>query len=358
MTARGALQLREGVLVLVEHTSGALGCGEAMPLPGFGTETLEHCTKALEDLARAVLAIETRDLGSLADRILDVAPTAPAARCAIEVALLDLAAHRQDVTLSELLCQTFGTATRPREQVEVNALITEDTPEAAALAAQRASEAGFATLKLKIGAASLERDIERVTAVRSAVPAETALRLDANAAWRESEALFALARLAPQDIEFVEQPVAAGDPASLARVRAASPVPIAADEAVTGVEAARNLIDARAADVLVLKPPTLGGPTATLDIAARAAKAGLGVVVTSFIDSSVGIAAALHCASALPQSLACGLATADLMEVDLAEGVPVRNGSMTVPSTPGLGISPHAADIAACAKGPSVEIAP
>ena len=357
-TARGVLISREGVLVLLEDESGAFGCGEAMPLPTFGTETFEQCTESLERLAHAAVSIEAGDLPSLGDRILDIAPAAPAARCAIEVALLDLTARGRNVGLCELLCETVGSSPRPREAVEVNALIIGDAPDSAASEAQRASEAGFTTLKLKVGAGTLERDLERISAVRSAIPMRTRLRLDANAAWKEDEALLALTRLAPYAIEFVEQPVAPGDVASQARVRAASPIPIAADEAVTGIAAASEIIRARAADVLVLKPATLGGPTATLHVAALAANAGLDVVVTSFIDSSIGVAAALHCASAMPRSLACGLATARLLEKDLATRIPIRDGRICLPSKPGLGIEPRTSDIAACATHPPLEIAP
>ena len=357
VTARETLRLREGVLVQLEDTTGAVGYGEAMPLPNFGTETLKRCAEALERLAGEFVSTEVGDLASLGDRIFGITPDAPAARCAIEVALLDLTARRRDATLCELLCETFSSAPRPRERVEVNALIAEDIPDIAARAAQRAAKAGFATFKLKVGAGPIERDVERVAAVRSAIPDGAALRLDANAAWKESEAVLALERLAPFAIEFVEQPVPHRDIASLARVRAASPIPIAADEAVTGIAAAGEIIAAGAADVLVLKPPTLGGPTATLRIAARAAQAGLETVVTSFIDSSVGVAAALHCASALPRSLACGLATASLFEADLAPCMPLRDGVMSPPGPSGLGIAPCTTDIAACATSPSLEIA-
>jgi len=195
-----------------------------------------------------------------------------------------------------------------------------------------------------------------VAAVREAVPAETAIRLDANGAFGEAEALRALERLAPHGIDFVEQPVAAAEVACLARVRAASPIRVAADEAVTGIAGARALIDARAADVLVLKPPTLGGPAATLAVAALATGTGLEVVVTSLIDSSLGIAAALHCAAALPRSLACGLATAHLLERDLAAGIPVRGGSMALPERAGLGVAPDASAAETCATGPTREI--
>ena len=163
-TARETLRHREGVLVQLEDASGAVGCGEAMPLPGFGTETLERCFEALEFLTRSVVSSEVGDLASFADRIFDLTPDAPAARCAIEVAVLDLTARRRDVTLSALLCETFGSARRPRERVELNALIALESPDAAASAAQRACAAGFGTLKLKIGAGPLERDVERVAA--------------------------------------------------------------------------------------------------------------------------------------------------------------------------------------------------
>ena len=101
------------------------------------------------------------------------------------------------------------------------------------------------------------------------------------------------------------------------------------------------LLDAAAADVLVLKPAAVGGLRPAWRIAEHARRANVTVVVTSFLDSSLGIAAALQLASALPDSpLASGLATAELLANDLAPPLAIRDGAMILPDAPGLGVSP------------------
>ena len=358
-TAQGSLLDREGVLVELETASGASGFGEAMPLPGFGTETLAQCRAAMERMAQALVGRCAEELETARGPLFALAADAPAARCGIDTALHDLAARERDLGMSELLCLLCEAAARvPRKGVAVNALLPESTPEAAAAAAERACSAGFQTLKLKIGAAPFDRDAERVAAVRSAVAPDVRLRLDANGAWKAAQALEALERLAPYAVEFVEQPLAPREDGELARLRTASPIPIAVDESVSGEAVALKLIAAQAADVLVLKPPTLGELSATLRVAARADEAGLDVVIPSFLDSAIGIAAALHTACALRRTLACGLATAELLQRDLIHSPPTLGGVMQRPREPGLGLIPESSNVRVSACGPTLEIGP
>jgi o-succinylbenzoate synthase len=241
----------------------------------------------------------------------------------------------------------------------VSALVRGDDPKAAAANARRAVARGFRTLKLKLLADEIALDEERVAAVRESAGAETKLRLDANGAWKETTALEVARRLARFDIELLEQPVAPADVAALGRVRALSPIPIAADEAVCDEDAAARLIDAGAADLFVVKPAALGGLRAAGHIAQRARRAGVGIVVTSFLDSSLGIATALHFAASLPDSsFAAGLATAELLKDDLAPPFAVGAGAIALPHACGLGIAPAASALRRCATGAPREFHP
>jgi L-alanine-DL-glutamate epimerase-like enolase superfamily enzyme len=264
------------------------------------------------------------------------APTGATALAAgIETALLDAVARRAGVPLARWL--DSGAADR----VPVNALVSARQPDRAAAEAAAAVAHGFATVKLKVGTArSTAAEVERVAAVRSALGPGPRLRLDANGAWGEEEAVALLRRLERFDLELVEQPVAADDLAALARVRRSVGVAVAADEAVTGVDAARRVVAAGAADVLVVKPMVVGGLGPAREVAAVARAAGLGVVVTTTVDAGVGTAAALHLAASLGESrMAHGLATAGLLESDLlVEEIGVCGGVMAVPGGEGLGV--------------------
>jgi o-succinylbenzoate synthase len=233
----------------------------------------------------------------------------------------------------------------PATSVAVNATIGFGGPDAMAAAAAAAVARGFETLKLKAGPEIDTADlVRRVAAVRQAAGSDVRLRIDVNGAWDAATAVERLNALAPFEPEFVEQPVASGDASVLAAVRGASPVPIALDESVRSVAAARELLAAGAADVLVVKPSRVGGPMEAWEIAAMAADAGVPVVVSTLFETGIGLAAASVIAATLPRvrhrphELAHGLATADLLESDLFADTPeISGGRLAVPAGSGWG---------------------
>jgi o-succinylbenzoate synthase len=354
-TAHGAVAQRKGALLELEGEHGARGFGEALPLPGFGLETPAEATRALEALARELLGRHVESPGAWLDAGERAAPAAPCARAALDVAVHDLVARTQGVSLAHWLASQAGG--KPRARVPVSALVAAKQPEGAAAEARQRLSQGFRTLKLKLGASEFERDLTRVAAVREAVGAEVALRLDANGAWKEADTPPRLRQLARFDIEFLEQPVAAAELEAMARLRAAAPFPIAADEAVQSEAHAQALLAARAADLLVLKPAAVGGLRSAGRIAARARHAGIPLVVTSFLDSGLGRTAALHLAASLPGApRAAGLATGELLAEDLAASPPVAEGALALPQGPGLGVAPQAEWLERCATAARLEL--
>jgi len=177
-------------------------------------------------------------------------------------------------------------------------------------AARLAVASGCRTIKVKVGDA--EGD-DRVAAVRAAVGPGVRLRLDANGSWDLDAATTALSRLCRSDIELVEDPVATME--ELALLRRRSPVPVAAEMAVRTLDDARRLRRLEAADAVVLKPQRLGGMAATLSAAEAA---GVPAIVSSALETSVGLGAVLAVAAALPAVLfAHGVGTALLLETDV-----------------------------------------
>ncbi len=156
-------------------------------------------------------------------------------------------------------------------------------------------------------------DLDVVARVRNTVGPGVAIRVDANGAWDVDAALALLAPLARLGVELVEQPVASLE--DLARVRRRSPIPIAADESVRGLDDARRLRELDAADAIVLKVQPLGGVRAALRVAEEAA---VPAIPTSMMETSVGLAAGLALACALPDlAFACGLGTAGHLAADV-----------------------------------------
>jgi o-succinylbenzoate synthase len=349
-SARGIVAARECTLLRLETDVGLVGCGEASPYPGFGNETPASARAALE---RAVRDSIGQDVDvALAGRASD----SLAARAALETALLELQSKAQGVSLCERL--SAGSAHSVRK-IQCNVLVAGEDPVEVARQAASAKARGFETFKLKVGALALERDRLRAAALRDVVGPDAKIRLDANQAYDESEAADAIAAFAPFAIEYLEQPVAASDIDAMAALRRKSPIPLAADEAAIGLEDVRRVIVREAADVIIIKPGAAGGPRAALGIAQEARHAGLDLVVTSIIDSAVGVATALHVAAAIANEgalRACGLATAGLFEFDVASlGAPM-GGSLQVPRGVGLGIEANPSLLAQCQDAPMIEI--
>jgi O-succinylbenzoate synthase len=183
---------------------------------------------------------------------------------------------------------------------------------------------GFSAVKVKVRDAA---GFALVRAVRDAVGPDVGVRVDANGAWDVDTAVTMIARLAGFDLEYVEQPCATLD--DLARVRRRVDVPIAADECIRSLDDARELRARDAADVIVVKQQPLGGVRAALAVAEAA---GVPAVVSSMMETSVGIAAGVALAAALPElPYACGLATLGALAGDVTHAplVPV-DGALAV----------------------------
>ena len=219
-----------------------------------------------------------------------------------------------------------------RSSVPVNATV----PAVAAgqVAGVLARFPGCTTAKVKVAQAGqrLQDDVERVAAVRDLLGPGGRVRVDANGGWSLADARWAIAALAPYDLEYVEQPCATVDDLAALRVamaRTGLDVLVAADESVRKAADPLRVVRARAADLLVLKVAPLGGVRPALDIAAEC---GLPVVVSSALDTSVGIRAGVALAAALPDlPYACGLATTSLLAGDVVrESLDGRGGSIAV----------------------------
>jgi O-succinylbenzoate synthase len=217
---------------------------------------------------------------------------------------------------TEAACEGFPTLVR--REVTVNALV----PHATVIDARLGSRiAGFRCVKLKVGQRSPDEDIERIRAIRELVGRAVAIRIDANGAWDLETAMRVLVGVSRHgvELELAEQPVATI--ADLAALRRRVDVQIAADECVRDLAEARMLRDAAAADVIVLKVQPAGGVRRALAIAETAA---LPAVVSSMLETSIGLGAGLALAAALPDlRYACGLATLDEIGGDVV-GVPLR----------------------------------
>lgn len=216
-----------------------------------------------------------------------------------------------------------------RDVVQVNATV----PAVAAdeVAGVLARFDGCRTAKVKVAEPGqrLDVDIARVRAAREAMGPEGRIRIDANGGWNVDEAERAIHALAGFDLEYVEQPCASVDELVELRARLHDwDLPIAADESVRKASDPLAVARAGAADLLVVKAQPLGGIRAALQIVAAA---GLPVVVSSALDTSIGLSMGVALAAALPElEYDCGLGTASLLAADVTD-TPLRPHGGTLP---------------------------
>jgi o-succinylbenzoate synthase len=233
---------------------------------------------------------------------------------------------------------------RRRDRVPINATVP--AVGAAQVPEVLARFPGARTAKVKVAEPGqrLADDVERVNAVRELVPT---VRVDANGAWTVEQAVeAAIALTADGPLEYLEQPCSTVAELAAVRRRPDMPdVPIAADESIRKAGDPLAVVRAGAADIAVLKVAPLGGISALLEIAAQI---DIPVVISSALDSAVGIAAGLVAAAALPDlQHACGLGTGGLFVEDVAEAVAPVDGYLPVGS-----VTPDPARLQALAASP------
>ncbi|MBC8452134.1 MAG: o-succinylbenzoate synthase [Rhodospirillaceae bacterium] len=329
--AKGAQTTRGGLIIRME-ADGCIGWGETAPPPhipvdgaALRAEAL-NAINSLDPLAKDF--IEQLDSRTPAVRI----------RTGITTAYFALMAALNGKSLSVYLGSGWR---QPASTVPINGLIGEADPKAAVARCQSIWDEGIRTFKIKC-TDEHELDDQRVAAIREAFP-EAHLRLDPNEAWTPKNFLNRLETMASFTIDYCEEPIpkeyTLNDLDRFAKLRAQSPMPIALDQSVTGPEITKRIIDAGAADVLIMKSQAMGGFDRAIDIIRLAEAQGVLCVMTSSLETAIGLTASLHGAALLSQPLpACGLSLGRFYARDVAESPPIEDGMMTVPTGFGLGL--------------------
>ena len=313
-------------VILVELREGdRVSRGEGVPDAFFG-ETPESLERDIRGAIDA-LSEDPRDLQGLQARLEERFPHGGAACCAIDVLAHDRASQAAGVTLRDFLGLAGG------EPPPTSFTIGIAEPQVMAERAAKAAAQGFTVLKVKLGQGDA---VAALSAIRERFSGT--MRVDPNAAWTAAEAPARIASLVPFDLEFVEQPIDPKDIDGLRRVRAASPLPIVADEAAIRASDVPRLVGA--CDGINVKLQKCGGVAAARAMIAVAHESGLKVMLgCRAAETSVAIAAAAHLAPAVEWADLDGNL---LITDDPFRAVAVENGRFVFPKRPGLGAIPAA----------------
>lgn len=301
----------ENVFCVIEHESN-FGVGEVCPDDRWGETT----ASVLEQL-------EAIDLGHLSgpfdlETAAELLP-AGSARCALDLALHDLAGKTAGVTVRELL------GLGERQPPETSVTVGIDDPDAMRAKAERLAD--HAIIKTKVG---FDGDVEVIEAMRSVFPGR--IRVDANEGWSVDEAIDRLQKLARFDVELCEQPIAHGDHGALAEVTAASPVPVYADEDVGPSEDVGRL--AGVVHGVNLKLRKTGGIREMVKAINTARALGLGVMIGCDLESGIATSAA---AQVGPLADFVDIDGPTLLKEDPFPVVTYDRCTLHLPTAPGLG---------------------
>jgi O-succinylbenzoate synthase len=301
---------REGILLRLSGDDGSEGWGETAPLPGFSVESQSEAASQLRRLASSMVGREVKEdwvdpygeFGRELDRV------APSVRFGFELAVWNLYAPSSGRTLPEVVTPF------PRAVVPVNGLLA-GSPAEVLVEARRKSDAGYRSIKLKIGTRTVAEDVALVRALGEGLGEDISLRLDANRLWDYEEAAEFVRGTAGVRFEYVEEPLA--DPERLPDFVGEFGVPVALDESLVGMEPEK--LEAFAV-AFVLKPTLLGGISRTLRAAGRAHRLGVTPVISSAYESGVGTAALVALAAGIgDRPVAAGLDTYRMMAEDVLE---------------------------------------
>ena len=332
------------VYVKVTLADGTVGFGEGVPR---GYVTGETAADALDAVSQrygpALLGRELREPADVAVALDAAAATLPvswvrppgAGWCAIELAVLDAAGHRFGLPVSHWLGPVRVS------MLTYDAVVPFSPPAALVPLAALIRSLGITQVKVKVGR-DLETDLKRIRRLRSLLGAETDLRVDANCAWTDEQALVAIEALRRYGISAVEQPVPADDIHGLQRLTASCPEMIIVDESLRTIAEAETLVDAKACDAFNIRVSKCGGLRSSLRIAAIAADAGLAVVVGAQVgESGILSAAGRHLAACLAPRYLEGSAGRLLLREDITRErvLPGRAGRARPHAGAGLGVT-------------------
>ena len=312
----GTHTIRQGFLVELKDEAGNYSCGEAAPLAEMGTESLVQCGNGLKNLKEVTLHHCAEELIS---QLEPYRKNHPALCCGVESAAVELLAKQNHLTLGQWL--SGGSP----NQIHVNQILP-------AIDSSAIDPAGSHIIKLKLGIAPIQQELSQIQQLALHLSPNQRLRLDANQAWHYDEAAHFLSQLHSLPIESIEEPLQKPTLESIDQLQQQCPAPIALDESVRQI-GITEILDHGSLQRVVLKPMLLGGPRTTFLLAQQFQKAGIETVITSTLESSIGIVSAAYCAAAADprQQQAHGLDTAHYFSEDLTLAPRIKNGILHLP---------------------------
>jgi muconate cycloisomerase len=348
--AIGTTHFQENVIVKLIADDGTFGFGEAPHMVGHSQlgET-PHTVRVVlrHKLVPAILGLNPFDQEGITVALNRAVPGNSRAKGALVMAAYDLAGKALNTPVYNLL------GGKVRDAIPLSWSLPIVDVKTAVDEGVKMVERGWRILKIKAGRLSPDDDVEMVRALREAVGDDIRIRADANQAYDLKTAMRVVDRMAPYNLEFMEQPVHMNDLEGMADITRHSPVPIMADESAKSLASLAAIARHRAADYVSIYIIGPGGPAASKKMAAVVEAFGMRGYVGGALESVIGACAGLHLAASSPAiDLGCEMGGQYLLKDDVGkEQIVMKDGDYVVPTGPGLGIEIDEGKIAKYREG-------
>lgn len=314
-TSRGVLKVKKIWIVSIwnEGNIEIIGTGECNPLVGLSIDDVPEYEEKLNDVCQNISEYEDE----LYEKLIDF----PSIYFGLEMALLDLNRGGNKIYFHTPFVKT-------KLPIKINGLIWMGDHEFMHQQIQTKLDQGFSCVKLKIGAIDFEKELQLLASIREKyTEEELELRVDANGAFKPSEALEKLKALDQYDIHSIEQPIMAGQLEEMTTLCKNTPFPIALDEELIGVktiEEKRTLLEQIMPQYIILKPSLIGGFKGTLEWIGIAGELGIPWWITSALESNIGLNAIAQFTSTFYNPLPQGLGTGQLYTNNIESPLKVK----------------------------------
>ncbi|WP_237563164.1 o-succinylbenzoate synthase [Algoriphagus kandeliae] len=325
-TSRGVLTSRKIWWIKAQDPENPdrFGWGEAAPLVKLSLDDLPDFEIQIQEYLEKFQSIDfPNEEKQLLSMIQSLVPShLPSFRFGLEMAVLDLMQGGR----KRFFPNSFYDNKKP---IPINGLIWMGEKEFMRQQIDAKISQGFSCIKMKIGAIDFEQELDLLKYIRSEYGNEDlVLRVDANGAFSPAEAMEKLGKLADLDIHSIEQPIRAGQWEEMALLCEKTPLPIALDEELIGVENKPSLLDQIQPQHIILKPTLVGGFLETKDWIAKAEQRQIGWWMTSALESNIGLNAISQLASSYDPTIPQGLGTGQLYYNNLESPLVISNGEI------------------------------
>ncbi|WP_342470597.1 dipeptide epimerase [Ureibacillus sp. FSL K6-3587] len=287
----GTFPTMPSIIIKLTTDDGYIGWGESVPDEHVTGETFESTFHVLKhSLAPAMLNEDPCHFEKIHDKMDRIVKGVPSAKAAIDIACFDAVGKKLGVPVYQLIGGRF------HKKFPITHVLSIDEPDKMAEEAEQKVQEGYRSFKMKVGT-DVERDVERIKAVRKRVGEQIAIRVDVNQGWvNSSNTLKAMRSLESLGIDWLEQPVLADDIDAMVEVKSKSNIPLMIDEGLCNIFDMREIIAKRAADKINIKLMKCGGIYPAAKLATMAEMAGIDCQIGSMVESSIASAAGFHVA--------------------------------------------------------------